>query len=144
MDLAIAQAKMAAKTSDDVPVGAAVLDFQRNLIAIAHNKKEFNKNPTAHAEVIALSLASSSLDTWRLDGCTLVVTLEPCLMCAGAILQSRISRVVIGAWNSKSGACGSVWDVLRDSRVNNKVEVISGVLEEECAKLLNSFFSSKR
>ncbi|WP_371328295.1 tRNA adenosine(34) deaminase TadA [Demequina sp. NBRC 110056] len=133
-----------ASAAADVPVGAVVLDPAGAVIGTGYNRREATHDPTAHAEVLALREAASALQGWRLDGCTLVVTLEPCLMCAGAILQSRIPRLVIGAWDAKAGATGSQWDVVRDARIGSKVEVVSGVREAECAALLTAFFEERR
>ena len=144
MTFAISLAKMATISSSDIPVGAVIIDANGNIISTGHNQRELIKDSTAHAELIAIKSANKSLSSWRLEDLILVVTLEPCLMCAGAILQSRINRVVFGAWDKKAGACGSVWDVLRDGRSLHKVEVIGGVLENECATLLSNFFSQKR
>lgn len=143
MEYALDQAKLAL-ASDDVPIGAVVVDADGTVIGRGHNEREATKDPTSHAEVLAIREAADRLGTWRLDGCTLVVTLEPCLMCAGAILLARIPVVVMGAWEEKTGAAGSVYDVLRDGRVNHWVEVYAGVCEEECAHLLTSFFADKR
>jgi tRNA(adenine34) deaminase len=139
MRSAIAIAQNALK-SDDVPVGALIVDSENNVIATGFNEREAHQDPTAHAEVVAIRRAAQKLGSWRLDGCKLVVTLEPCAMCAGAIAQSRISSLVFGAWDEKAGAVGSVWDVLRDPRAIHKMEVIAGVLEAECAELLTNFF----
>ena len=144
MALALQRAQLASISSDDIPVGALILDEDMNIISIGHNQRELLKDSTAHAEILTLKSASKSLGSWRLDKCTLVVTLEPCAMCAGAILQSRIERVVFGAWDPKAGACGSRWDLLRDGRSLHKVEVISGVMKSECSQLLEDFFSHKR
>ena len=144
MTFAVSLAKMTSISSSDVPVGAVIIDANGNIISTGHNQRELIKDSTAHAELIAIKSANRSLSSWRLEDLTLVVTLEPCLMCAGGILQSRINRVVFGAWDEKAGACGSVWDVLRDGRSLHKVEVIGGVLENECAELLSNFFSQKR
>ena len=144
MTFAISLAKMASFSSGDVPVGTVIIDANGNIISTGHNQRELIKDSTAHAELIAIKSANKSLSSWRLENLTLVVTLEPCLMCAGAILQSRVNRVVFGAWDKKAGACGSVWDVLRDGRSLHKVEVIGGVLENECAAILSNFFSQKR
>ena len=144
MEVALQRAQLASISSDDIPVGALILGQDMNIISIGHNQRELLKDSTAHAEILALESASKSLGSWRLDKCTLVVTLEPCAMCAGAILQSRIARVVFGAWDIKAGACGSVWDLLRDGRSLHKVEVISGVMKSECTQLLEEFFSPKR
>jgi len=132
-----------ATTKGDVPVGAIVITNEGVVVGRGFNEREANNDPTAHAEIVAIRAAAARLQKSRLDGCTLIVTLEPCAMCAGAIAQSRISRVVFGAWDEKAGAVGSVWDVLRDPRSIFKVEVTSGVLEEECAALLSDFFKDK-
>ncbi len=139
---AIAIASSATSTGD-VPVGAIVINKDGVVIGKGSNEREANNDPTAHAEIVAIRNAASRLQNSRLDGCTLIVTLEPCAMCAGAIAQSRISRVIFGAWDEKAGAVGSVWDVLRDPRSIFKVEVTAGVLEKECAALLKDFFSDK-
>lgn len=143
MGLALEQAQLAL-ASDDVPIGAVVVDVNGQVIGRGRNEREATKDPTSHAEVLAIREAAEQLGTWRLDGCTLVVTLEPCLMCAGAILLARIPVVVMGAWEEKTGAVGSVYDVLRDGRVNHWVEVYAGVREAECARLLTTFFADKR
>ena len=135
--IALAQASLA---SNDVPVGALVIDPSGKIIASGTNEREAKSDPTAHAEIVALRKAA--INGWRLDNHTLVVTLEPCAMCAGAIAQARISKVIFGAWDEKAGAAGSVWDVLRDPRAIHRVEVESGVLEKECAALLSDFFRS--
>lgn len=140
---ALAEAQLSA-TSGDVPVGALVLDAAGTELAVAHNAREALRDPTAHAEVLAVRSAALALGRWRLDGCTLVVTVEPCAMCAGAIALSRVSRVVFGAWEPKTGAAGSVWDVLRDRRALHRPEVIGGVLAEECATLMRDFFATRR
>jgi tRNA(adenine34) deaminase len=132
-----------ATTTGDVPVGAIVITSEGVVVGTGFNEREANNDPTAHAEVVAIRNAAARLQKSRLDGCTLIVTLEPCAMCAGAIAQSRISKVVFGAWDEKAGAVGSVWDVLRDPRSIFKVEVQSGVLEQECAELLTDFFKDK-
>ena len=139
---AIAIASSAISTGD-VPVGALVINKDGIVIGKGSNEREANNDPTAHAEIVAIRNAASRLQNSRLDGCTLIVTLEPCAMCAGAIAQSRISRVIFGAWDEKAGAVGSVWDVLRDPRSIFKVEVTAGILEKECAALLKDFFSDK-
>ena len=144
MAKAIEIARAAATASGDVPVGAIILDSAGEVVSIGVNQRELMNNPIGHAEIIAIEKAASSLGDWRLDGCTLVVTLEPCAMCAGAIAQSRISKVVFGAWDEKAGAVGSKWDLLRDPRQLHKPEVISGVLKDECAALLSEFFQPKR
>lgn len=132
-----------ALTTGDVPVGALVINKDGVVVGSGSNEREANNDPTAHAEIVAIRNASARLQNSRLDGCTLVVTLEPCAMCAGAIAQSRISHLIFGAWDEKAGAVGSVWDVLRDPRSIFKVEVTSGILETECAALLKDFFSDK-
>ena len=129
--------------SGDVPVGAIVINSDGVVIGSGFNEREANNDPTAHAEIVAIRNAATRLQKSRLDGCTLIVTLEPCAMCAGAIAQSRISKVVYGAWDEKAGAVGSVFDVLRDPRSIFKVEVVAGVLEDECAELLTHFFKDK-
>lgn len=134
----------AAAQAGDVPVGAVVLDATGAVIGEGHNRRELAHDPTAHAEVLALRAAAQSLNTWRLDDCTLVVTLEPCLMCAGALLAARIPRLVIGAWDVKAGAAGSRWDVVRDARIGSKVAVTAGVRAEESAALLAEFFEARR
>lgn len=139
MRSAIDIAQSALKT-DDVPVGALIVDSENNIISTGYNEREAHQDPTAHAEIVAIRRAAQKLGTWRLDDCKLVVTLEPCAMCAGAIAQSRINTLVFGAWDEKAGAVGSVWDVLRDPRAIHKMEVVGGVLEAECAELLTNFF----
>jgi len=133
-----------ALANGDVPVGAVILDSDGNIVSSGFNRREADSDPTAHAEIVALREACDIEGNWRLDNHTLVVTLEPCAMCAGAIAQARIKCVVFGAWDAKAGAVGSVWDVLRDPRAPHRVEVISGVLEEECAAVLNEFFNELR
>ncbi|CAB4656379.1 unannotated protein [freshwater metagenome] len=139
---ALAIARQAFAT-DDVPVGALIVNADGVVVGTGFNEREANNDPTAHAEVVAIRNAAARLQKSRLDGCTLIVTLEPCAMCAGAIAQSRISHLVYGAWDEKAGAVGSVWDVLRDPRSIFKVEVTAGVLQAECAELLKEFFSDK-
>ena len=139
MRSAIAVAQSALKTAD-VPVGALIVDSENNIIATGYNEREAHQDPTAHAEIVAIRHAAQKRGTWRLAECKLVVTLEPCAMCAGAIAQSRIETLVFGAWDEKAGAVGSVWDVLRDPRAIHKMEVIGGVLQAECAELLTNFF----
>ncbi|MGQ0631795.1 MAG: tRNA adenosine(34) deaminase TadA [Sporichthyaceae bacterium] len=134
----------AATDSGDVPVGAVVLDSGGAVIGRGRNRREADTDPSAHAEVLALREAALARGEWRLAGCTLVVTLEPCTMCAGAIGLARISRLVFGAHDDKAGAVGSLWDVLRDRRLNHRPEVISGVLAPECGALLRTFFDSHR
>lgn len=133
-----------ASAAGDVPVGAVVIDAAGAVIGRGHNRREADTDPTAHAEVLALREAAAAMGAWRLDGCTLVVTLEPCLMCAGAVLQARIPRIVLGAWDEKAGATGSQWDVVRDARIGSKVEVIAGVRAREAAALLAEFFEPRR
>ena len=139
---ALLVAKSAVSTGD-VPVGAVIINKDGVIVGKGFNEREANNDPTAHAEVVAIRNAAARLQNSRLDGCTLIVTLEPCAMCAGAIAQSRISKLIFGAWDEKAGAVGSVWDVLRDPRSIFKVEVTSGILEDECASLLKDFFSDK-
>ena len=133
----------AALAHDDVPVGAVIVRGGE-VIARRHNERELVGDPTAHAEVLALRDAAAVIGHWRLDDCTLVVTLEPCTMCAGAAVLARVPRLVFGAWDPKAGAAGSVRDVVRDSRLNHRVEVVGGVREDECAALLRSFFAGHR
>ncbi len=142
MRLALDVARIAPQTGD-IPVGAVIVNSEGVVVGKGFNEREANNDPTAHAEVVAIRSAASRLQKSRLDGCTLIVTLEPCAMCAGAIAQSRISKVIYGAWDEKAGAVGSVWDVLRDPRSIFNVEVIAGVLEQECAELLTDFFKDK-
>jgi tRNA(adenine34) deaminase len=141
MQRAIALAK---ENSLEVPVGALILDSKGELIATGVNKTISNNDPTAHAEIMAIREASEKLQNWRLENCTLVVTLEPCVMCAGAIKTSRIPRVVFGAWDERVGASGSRYDILRDSRLGPEVEVIAGVMEKECSESLTGYFKSLR
>jgi tRNA(adenine34) deaminase len=132
------------KSSGDVPVGALIVNEVGEIVSFGKNEREKDNDPTAHAEILAIKRAGEKLGSWRLDDLTLVVTLEPCVMCAGAILQSRLKRLVFGAFDQKAGAVGSSLDVIRDVRALSKVEVVSGVLEDECAKLLTDFFATKR
>lgn len=141
MELALAQAHLCS-TSQDVPVGAVILSESGEVIAAGHNIRERDQDPLGHAEIVTIRYAAEKLGTWRLDTCTLVVTLEPCVMCAGAILAARIPRVIFGAWDEKAGASGSVFDLLRDRRLNHQVEVIPGVRAAECGELLTEFFRS--
>jgi tRNA(adenine34) deaminase len=143
MSAALAIAR-AAQAAGEVPVGAVILSSSGSIIASAHNQRELLHDPTAHAEVVALRHAGKATGSWNLTGCTLAVTLEPCTMCAGAIVLSRVSRVVFGAWDPKAGAAGSLWDVLRDRRLNHRPEVIAGIREDECSALLEQFFVGKR
>ena len=132
------------KSSGDVPVGALIVNEAGEILSSGKNQREKDNDPTAHAEIVAIRNASKKIGSWRLDDLTLIVTLEPCVMCAGAILQSRLKRLVFGAFDQKAGAVGSSLDVIRDVRALSKVEVVSGVLEDECAKLLTDFFATKR
>ncbi len=134
----------ASRSGSDVPVGAVLVGPDGEIIAKAHNRKEELSDPTSHAEIEVIRTAASQLGDWRLENCTLIVTLEPCVMCAGAIVAARIPKVVFGAWDEKVGAAGSIYDVPRDSRLGVKTEVISGVLENECSQLLKSFFQNQR
>jgi tRNA(adenine34) deaminase len=143
MGLALAEATLA-RGSGDVPVGAVVVDEAGGVLGAGRNRREEQNDPTAHAEIVALREAARRRGTWRLDDVTLVVTLEPCTMCAGAILQARVPRVVFGAWDEKAGAAGSVYDLLRDRRLPHRVEVIAGVREPEAAALLTGFFDPMR
>jgi tRNA(adenine34) deaminase len=141
MRLALAEAGGA---GDDVPVGAIVLDAAAEVIGAGHNRREETGDPTAHAEIVALRAAAARLGGWRLTGCTLVVTLEPCTMCAGAAVLARVERIVYGAIDPKAGAVGSLWDVVRDRRLNHRPEVIASVLADECGALLTEFFARRR
>ena len=143
MELALVEARACAH-SDDVPVGAVIFDAQGAVLATGRNTKERDEDPLGHAEVMAIRSAAEKLGSWRLTDCTLVVTLEPCAMCAGAIQAARIPRVVFGAWDERVGAAGSRYDLLRDSRLGQQVEVITGVLEEECSAVLRQFFEERR
>lgn len=143
MRVALAEAR-GAVTTGDVPVGAVVVGPDGDVVGRGHNAREATGDPTAHAEILALRDAAARLGTWRLDGCTLVVTLEPCAMCAGAIVLARVPRLVLGAWDPKAGAAGSVHDLVRDRRLNHRVEVVGPVLEDECAELLRAFFAAHR
>ena len=143
MQQAISLAKEAA-IKGDVPVGALVVDDSGNILGLGANLREQNNDPTAHAEIVAIRNAASEIGSYRLDELTMVVTLEPCGMCAGAILQSRLKRLIFGAWDEKAGAVGSAIDLIRDPRALSKVEVISGVYESECSRLLDKFFETKR
>ena len=143
MRAALAQAGLAAETGD-VPVGAVVLSAAGEVIGAGHNVRERDGDPTAHAEVVALRAAAGFVGQWRLTGCTLVVTLEPCTMCAGAAVLSRVERVVFAAYDEKAGAVGSLWDVVRDRRLNHRPEVIGGVLATESTALLDAFFARHR
>jgi tRNA(adenine34) deaminase len=148
MRLALAEARTASEAGTgadaDVPVGAVVLDSAGTVIGSGHNRREAAADPTAHAEVVALRAAGEARGSWRLEGCTLIVTLEPCTMCAGALLAGRLARLVYGASDPRAGAAGSVWDVLHDPRLGPPVEVRGGVLAAECADLLRAFFARRR
>ncbi len=133
-----------APTHGDVPIGAVVLDAHGSVLAVGHNERELHGDPTAHAEVVAIRRAARARGEWRLEGCTLVVTLEPCSMCAGAIVTARIARLVFGAYDPKAGAVASLWDVVRDPRLNHRPEVTGGFLADECAAPLLDFFGGRR
>ena len=143
MRAALAEAAAAARTAD-VPVGAVVLDARGEVVARGRNRREADGDPTAHAEIVAIRAAARAVGSWRLDGLTLVVTLEPCTMCAGAITVARLSRLVYGAADPRAGAVGSLWDVVRDQRLAPVPEVIGGVLAGECLKIIRTFFSERR
>ncbi|MDP3967449.1 MAG: tRNA adenosine(34) deaminase TadA [Nocardioides sp.] len=134
----------AALATDDVPVGAVVLDADGAVLAVGRNTREADHDPTGHAEIVALRAAAAARGEWRLEGCTLVVTLEPCTMCAGALVQARVARLVFGAYDDKAGAAGSLWDVVRDRRLHHRPEVVAGVLADESAALLLEFFGDRR
>ncbi|PRZ03047.1 tRNA(adenine34) deaminase [Isoptericola sp. CG 20/1183] len=143
MGVALAEATHATATGD-VPVGAVVVGPDGRVLGTGRNRREETGDPTAHAEVLALRAAASARGGWRLDGCTLVVTLEPCVMCAGALVAARVDRLVLGAWDPKAGATGSVWDMVRDQRALHAVEVVADVRAAECAAVLRAFFDSRR
>ncbi|MCU1473510.1 MAG: tRNA-specific adenosine deaminase [Amnibacterium sp.] len=143
MALALHEARSALGTGD-VPVGAVVVDGEGLVLGVGRNEREATGDPLAHAEVVALRAAAAARGTWRLDDCTLVVTLEPCVMCAGAVLAARVPRLVFGAWDEKAGAVGSVQDVLRDRHVPHRVEVVAGVDAGACSALLTDFFAGRR
>ena len=143
MGVALREAS-AALAAGEVPVGAVVLSAEGAVLATGHNLREASADPTAHAEVLALRRAGAALGDWQLTGCTLVVTLEPCTMCAGAVVLARIRRLVFGAWDAKAGAVGSLWDVVRDRRLIHRPEVLAGVRQDECAQLLTRFFAARR
>ncbi|HEY9411361.1 MAG TPA: tRNA adenosine(34) deaminase TadA [Jiangellaceae bacterium] len=140
---ALIEARLAAEVGD-VPVGAVVVDASGRVIARGHNRRELDGDPTAHAEVVALRAAAAATGSWRLDGTTLIVTLEPCAMCAGALVLARVERLVYGAVDPKAGAVGSLWDIVRDRRLNHRPEVIAGVLADETAAVLRDFFDTQR
>ena len=141
---AIALAQLAVSESNDVPVGAVLVNPAGEVVAVGKNERELSGDPTAHAEIVAIRAAAALEANWHLNDLTLVVTLEPCAMCAGAIQASRIGRVVFGAWDERVGASGSRYDLLRDSRLGQQIEVIPGVLESECAELMSQFFEERR
>jgi len=143
MRLALAEAALAA-AGGDVPVGAVVVDPAGAVIAREHNRREADRDPTAHAEILAIRAAAAATGSWRLGDLTLIVTLEPCTMCAGAVTGARLSRLVYGAQDPKAGAVGSLWDAVRDQRLNHQPEVIGGVLAAECGELLREFFAAQR
>ena len=143
MRAALDEARSAPGTGD-VPIGAVVVDADGAVVGRGRNEREADGDPTAHAEILALREAATRRGEWRLDGCTLVVTLEPCTMCAGATVLSRVDRLVFGAYDDKAGAVGSLWDVVRDRRLNHRPEVITGVLADECTYLLQEFFATHR
>jgi tRNA(adenine34) deaminase len=142
MKLAIEQAKIA-EENGDVPIGAVIV-YQNQIIGKAYNQREQLNDPTAHAEIIALTQAAAALESWRLNGCTIYVTLEPCPMCAGALVLSRMDRLVYGCDDPKTGACKSLYNIVQDERLNHRLEVTSGVLAEDCSKLLQDFFQRRR
>jgi tRNA(adenine34) deaminase len=145
MRLALAEAARAeVAPAEDVPVGAVILDEAGTVIARARNRREMDRDPTAHAEIVAIRQVARARGSWRLTGLTLVVTLEPCTMCAGAVTAARLARLVYGAEDPKAGAAGSLWDVLRDTRLNHRPEVIGGVLASECGDMLRDFFAARR
>jgi tRNA(adenine34) deaminase len=139
-----AGAERSGTSLDDVPVGAVILDEEGTILARARNRTQADRDPTAHAEMVAIRQAARTLGHWRLTGLTLVVTLEPCTMCAGAVTLARLGRLVYGAEDPKAGAVGSLWDVLRDRRLNHRPEVIGGVLADECGAVLREFFAARR
>jgi len=143
MEVALAEARAAA-AAGEIPIGAVILDGEGRTISRGRNRREELHDPTAHAEIVALRAAGEAVGGWRLGGCTLVVTLEPCPMCAGAAMMARVDRLVFGAWNEDYGAAGSRWDLVRDRRLNHRVEVIGGVLAEECGAMVREFMGSQR
>jgi tRNA(adenine34) deaminase len=143
MEIAIAEARTGG-AAGEIPIGAVVLDATGTLIARSHNEREARHDPIAHAEVMALRAAAADLGRWRLDDCTLVVTLEPCPMCAGAVVMSRIRKLVFGAWNDEYGAAGSRWDLVRDRRLNHRSEVIGGIRADECGAMVREFMVAQR
>lgn len=143
MAVALDEARTGA-AAGEIPIGAVVLDDSGTVIARDHNRREGDHDPTAHAEVLVLRAAAKALGAWRLDGCTLVVTMEPCPMCAGAVVMSRVRRLVFGAWNGEYGAAGSRWDLVRDRRLNHRAEVVGGVRADECGAMVTEFMSAQR
>ncbi len=141
--LAMDEARLAGQAGD-IPIGAVVVDAAGVVIGSGHNAREADRDPTAHAEVLALRAAAAATGDWRLTGCTLVVTLEPCPMCAGAVVMSRLERLVFGAWNDMYGAAGSRWDLVRDRRLNHRAEVIGGVRASECGAMVQEFLAQHR
>ena len=143
MELALAEAEVAA-AEDEVPVGAVIVSWRQGVIAQAHNQREQLQDPTAHAEMIAITQAAQALGSWRLEGCALYVTLEPCPMCAGAVVQARLPLVVYGCTDPKAGACDTLYHIPTDARLNHRANVVAGVLEDRCADILSRFFAEKR
>lgn len=143
MEMALEEARIAFE-EDEVPIGAVIVSFQQGVIARAHNQREQLQDPTAHAEMIAITQAAQALRSWRLENCALYVTLEPCPMCAGAVVLARLPVVVYGAADPKAGACDTLYRITSDPRLNHRTQVVSGVLAERCAHLLSSFFAAKR
>ena len=143
MEMALQEAEAAA-AEDEVPVGCVIVSPQQGVVARAHNQREHLKDPTAHAEMIAITQAAQALDSWRLEGCLLYVTLEPCPMCAGAVVQARIPLVVYGAADPKAGACDTLYRLVSDPRLNHRAQIVSGVLAERCGMVLSDFFARKR
>jgi len=132
------------QAAGEVPIGAVVIGPSGEVLSSSYNERITHNDPTAHAEVVALRQAGAAFGSWNLSGCTLAVTLEPCTMCAGAVVLSRVSRLVFGAWDPKAGAVGSLWDVVRDRRLNHRPDVVGGVREDECGALLEEFFAARR
>jgi tRNA(adenine34) deaminase len=143
MEMALEEAELAA-AEDEVPVGAVIVSFERGVLARAHNQRERLLDPTAHAEMIAITQAAQALRSWRLEGCALYVTLEPCPMCAGAVVQARLPLVVYGCADPKAGACDTLFQITRDPRLNHRAQVVPGVLADRCADVLSRFFAGKR
>ncbi|PWJ27385.1 tRNA(adenine34) deaminase [Branchiibius hedensis] len=143
LGLALDQARVAL-TTDDVPVGAVIVDAGGGVIGVGPNRRVADADPLAHAEIVAIRAAAATLGHYRLDDCTIAVTLEPCLMCAGAIMQSRISHIVFGAWDPKAGACGSAWDVIAQNPSPHRVDAVGGIRQAECAQILTDFFRARR